>query len=289
MRSRRKPWLSYLVVALGGLVMVVPFLDLVMTSFKGPGEYGTLPYHFLPKHLDFGNYAAAIDGLDLPLLFRNSIIVTLVVTTAVLLTSSLAGYALAKLRFPGRAFVFRFVLTTMMFPPFLFLIPDFLILVHWPLAGGNNLFGTGGSGLAMSIVALVMPFLVSGFGIFLMRQFIVSIPDEVLEAARLDGAGEFTIWLRIVLPQTRPVAITLGLLTFVNAWNEYIWSLLIATANPRAMTLPVGIQLLQNYLDPARTTPIVMAGLVLSIIPVLVVFLLLQKYYVRGVLTSGLR
>jgi multiple sugar transport system permease protein len=94
---------------------------------------------------------------------------------------------------------------------------------------------------------------------------------------------------RIVVPQTKPVAITLGLLTFVNAWNEYVWSLVIATANPDAMTLPVGIQLLQNYLDPTRTAPILMAGLVLSILPVLAVFLLLQKHYVRGVMMSGLR
>lgn len=289
MGRRRFPWLSYLLVLIGAAVMVIPFLDMVSTSFKGPGEYGMLPYRFLPKHLDFSNYSAAISQLDLPLLFRNSVLVTVVVTVCTLTTSSLAGYALAKLRFPGRSVIFRFILATMMFPPFLFLIPDFLILVHWPFAGGNNLLGQGGSGMAASVVALFMPFLVSGFGIFLMRQFMVSIPDEMLEAARLDGAGEFTIWWRIVVPQTRPVAITLGLLTFVNAWNEYIWSLLIATANPNAMTLPVGIQLLQNYLDPNRTTPIVMAGLVLSILPVLILFLLLQKYYVRGVMTSGLR
>ncbi|MFH9870417.1 carbohydrate ABC transporter permease [Streptomyces lydicus] len=134
-----------------------------------------------------------------------------------------------------------------------------------------------------------MPFLVSGFGIFLMRQFMLSLPDDMPEAARLDGAGEFTVRWRIVLPQTKPVAVTLTLLTFVNAWNEYIWALLVSTANPRRITLPVGIQMLQSSLDPDRMVPVMMAGLVLSVLPVLLLFLLLQKHYLRGVLLSGLK
>ncbi|MET9174596.1 carbohydrate ABC transporter permease [Streptomyces misionensis] len=288
-RRRRFPLLSYLLVVSGAALMVVPFLDMVMTSFKGPGESGRLPYRFLPETFGLANYRAALTQLNLPLLFRNSVVVTALITASVLLTSSLAGYALAKLRFPGRDLVFRLVLTTMMFPPFLFFIPHFLILAHWPLAGGNDLFGRGGAGLTVSVVALAMPFLVNGFGIFLTRQFVSAIPDEVLEAARLDGAGEFTLWWRIVLPQTKPVLVTLALLTFVDAWNEYIWALLISTADPDVMTLPVGIQLLQDHVDPTRTMPVVMAGLVLSILPVLVLFLLLQKHYVPGVMLSGLK
>ncbi|RSO03854.1 ABC transporter permease [Streptomyces sp. WAC 06783] len=288
-RRGRVPWLSYLLVGVGAVVTVVPFLDMLLTSFKGPGEYGRLPYRFLPEAFDLSNYREAFVRLDLPLLFRNSVVATAVITGSVLLTSSLAGYALAKLRFPGRDVIFRLVLATMMFPPFVFFIPHFLILVHWPLAGGNGLLGDGGAGLTVSLAALVMPFLVSGFGIFLMRQFIVSVPDEMLEAARIDGAGEFTVWWRIVVPQTRPVAVTLALLTFVGAWNEYIWALLVSTANPRLMTLPVGIQTLQSYLDPNRMVPVMMAGLMLSVLPVLLLFLLLQKYYIRGVMLSGLK
>ncbi|MEU7151346.1 carbohydrate ABC transporter permease [Streptomyces sp. NPDC045456] len=288
-RRRRFPWLSYLLVGVGAVVTVVPFLDMLLTSFKGAGEYGRLPYRFLPEAFELSNYREAFVRLDLPLLFRNSVVATAVITGSVLLTSSLAGYALAKLRFPGRDLIFRLVLATMMFPPFVFFIPHFLILVHWPLAGGNGLLGDGGAGLTVSLAALVMPFLVSGFGIFLMRQFIVSVPDEMLEAARIDGAGEFTVWWRIVVPQTKPVAVTLALLTFVSAWNEYIWALLVSTANPRLLTLPVGIQTLQSYLDPNRMVPVMMAGLMLSVLPVLLLFLLLQKYYIRGVMLSGLK
>ncbi|MFI0227735.1 carbohydrate ABC transporter permease [Streptomyces lydicus] len=276
-------------VATGAVLTVVPFLDMLLTSFKGPGEFGKLPFRFLPQAFDLSNYRTALHQLNLPLLFRNSVVATVVITGSTLVTSALAGYALAKLRFPGRDLVFRLVLSTMMFPPFLFFVPHFLILVHWPGAGGNDLLGRGGAGLTVSIAALVMSFLVSGFGIFLMRQFMLSLPDDMLEAARLDGAGEFTVWWRIVLPQTKPVAVTLTLLTFVNAWNEYIWALLVSTANPRLMTLPVGIQMLQSYLDPDRMVPVMMAGLVLSVLPVLLLFLLLQKHYLRGVLLSGLK
>jgi multiple sugar transport system permease protein len=244
----------------------------------------------LPDSFSLDNYRAAFDQLELVRLFRNSVIVTVSVTLSVLITSSMAGYALAKLRFRGRAVIFRFILATMMLPPFLLLIPDFLIMLNWPLAGGNDILGRGGDGgLTTSLVALILPFTVSGFGIFLMRQFMVSLPDEMLEAARIDGANQWQIWRLIVLPQTKPVAITLGLITFIGMWNEYIWTLLISSSDPDLQTLPVGIQLLQSFLDPDRTMPIVMAGLVLSTLPVLVVFLVFQKYYVRGVVLSGLK
>jgi multiple sugar transport system permease protein len=288
-RGQKFPLFSYLFVLAGAVVTITPFLDMVMTSFKGPGEYGKLPYRFLPQNFTWSNYQAAIDQLDLARLFRNSVIVTVSVVVCVLLTSSMAGYALAKLRFRGRAVIFRFVLSTMMLPPFLLLIPDFLLMANWPLVGGNDVLGRHGyGGLTVSLVSLMLPFIVSGFGIFLMRQYIRGIPDETLEAARMDGAGEFRLWFSVVLPQTKPVAVTLGLITFVNIWNEYIWTLLVSSSNSDLMTLPVGIQLLQSYLDPNRTTPIVMAGLVISTLPVLAVFLAFQKHYVRGVLATGL-
>jgi multiple sugar transport system permease protein len=270
--------------------MTMPFLDMVFSSFKGPGEYGILPYHFLPQDFTWQNYVDAVTQLQLGHLFMNSVIVTVVVTASVLLTSAMAGYALAKLRFRGREVIFRFILATMMLPPFLLLIPDFLIMLNWPLVGGNNILGQGGDGgMTTNIVSLMLPFVVSGFGIFLMRQFMVSLPNELLEAARLDGANEWRLFYNVVLPQAKPVAITLGLITFVGQWNEYIWTSLMASTNPDLMTLPVGIQLLQSFLDPNRTMPIVMAGIVLSTIPVLVIFLFFQKYYVRGVVMSGMK
>lgn len=289
-RRRKSPWLSYILVIVGGAVMVVPFINIVSVSFMGSGEAGLLPFHFFPEHFTWDNYVAAFEQLGLARLFRTSSIVTIVVTFSVLLTSSMAGYALAKLHFRGRDVIFRFILATMMLPTFLLLIPDYLIMVNWPLVGGNNIFGQGGDGgMVTNIGSLMIPFLVSGFGIFLMRQFMMGVPDEMLEAARLDGANEWQLWFRIVLPQAVPVAITLGLITFVGIWNDYIWATVIASANPDLMTLPVGIQLLQSSLDPNRTLPIVMSGIVISTIPVLIIFLIFQKYYVRGVVLSGMK
>lgn len=289
-RRSRTPWLSYTVVAIGGVLMALPFLDMLSSSFKGPGEYGILPYHFLPHDFTWSNYGAAFSQLQLGHLFLNSVIVTLAVTASVLVTSAMGGYALAKLRFRGRDVIFRFILATMMLPPFLLLIPDFIIMLNWPLVGGNNIIGQNGDGgMTTNIVSLMLPFLVSGFGIFLMRQFMIAVPEEMLEAARLDGAGEWRLFYNIILPQTGPVAITLGLITFVGQWNEYIWTSLIASTNPDLMTLPVGIQQLQSFIDPNRTTPIVMAGIIISTLPVLLTFLFLQRYYVRGVVLSGMK
>ncbi|MGN6426746.1 carbohydrate ABC transporter permease [uncultured Leifsonia sp.] len=286
----RTPWFSYIVVAAGGVAMALPFFDMVSSSFKGSGEYGILPYHFLPQDFTWSNYGAAFEELQLGKLFLTSVIVTVAVTASVLITSAMAGYALAKLRFRGRDVIFRFILATMMLPPFLLLIPDFLIMLNWPLVGGNNILGQGGDGgMTTNIVSLMLPFLVSGFGIFLMRQFMVGVPNEMLEAARIDGAGEWRLFWSVVLPQAKPVAITLGLITFVGQWNEYIWTSLMASTNPDLMTLPVGIQLLQSFIDPNRTMPIVMAGIVISTLPVLILFLFLQKYYVRGVVLSGMK
>lgn len=289
-RRSRIPYFSYAMVILGGLVMVVPFADLVMTAFKSKGEFGQVPYQFLPDTATLDNFLQAITELELGRLFRTSAIATLAVTLSVLITSAMAGYALGKLRFRGRDAIFRFVLATMMLPHFLLLIPHFLILVHWPLAGGNDILGRGGDGgLAVNILALIVPFLANGFGIFLMRQFMTGIPMEMLEAARIDGANEWQLFARVVLPQVKPVAITLALITFVNQWNEFIWASLVASMNPDVMSLPVGIQKLQGFLDPDQTVPIVMAGIVISSIPVLILFLIFQKHYVRGVMMSGLK
>jgi len=289
-RIARTPWLSYAVVIIGGVVMVVPFIDLVSSSLKSFSEYGRLPYHLLPQQVTWGNYATAIESLQLGKLFLNSIVVSVAVTASVLLTSAMAGYALSKLRFRGRQAVLKFVLATMMLPAFLMLVPDFVMMANWPLVGGNNILGQGGQGgMITSIFSLMLPFLVTGFGIFLMRQFILALPTEVLEAARVDGAGEARVFFSIVLPQTTPIALSLGLLTFVSSWNEYIWPSVIGSSNPSLMTLPVGIQMLQSSYDPLRSMPVVMAGIVMSTVPVLLIFLFFQKYYVRGVMLSGMK
>ncbi|GJM83327.1 ABC transporter permease [Paenibacillus sp. HMSSN-139] len=275
---------------IGSVAMLFPFLDMIFSSFKGAAEYNSLYYRFLPETFQFGNYGLAFESLNIALLFKNSLIKSVVTTVLVLLTSSMAAYALSKLRFRGRDGVFRFILSTMMIPSFLFFIPNFYIMTHFPLVGGNDLFGNGGvGGLTTSILSLILPFAVSAYGIFLMRQFIMTIHNAYLEAARIDGASEFRIYFRLVLPMTGPALATLAIFEFIGQWNEFIWALIINSVNPELAVLPVGVQMLKDHLDPTLTQPLLMAGLVISTVPILIVFIVLQKYYVRGMMNSGLK
>ena len=216
----------------------------------------------------------------------NSLFVTTTITLLQLFTSALAGYALAKFRFKYRDGLFRCVLGAQVFPFFLFLIPMFFILRFWPLAGGNNLAGQGGTGLLNSYAALILPFAVSWYGIFLMRQFMLSIPDELLDAARVDGAGEFRIFTTIVLPLARPALATLGIFAFIYHWNEVLWTMTVTRTSPALQTVPVGIYLLRGAFFDERLQSLQQASLAVSVVPVIVLFLMLQRFYVKG-LTAG--
>ncbi|MFR9708039.1 carbohydrate ABC transporter permease [Paenibacillus sp. MB22_1] len=290
MRRRKKPWVSFTIIVIGSIAMLFPFLDMIFSSFKGPAEYNSLYYRFLPETFQFGNYKLAFESLNIALLFKNSLLKSVITTVLVLLTSSMAAYALTKLRFRGRDGIFRFILSTMMIPSFLFFIPNFYIMTHFPLVGGNDLFGNGGvGGMTTSILSLILPFAVSAYGIFLMRQFIMTINNAYLEAARIDGASEFRIYFRLILPMTGPALATLAIFEFIGQWNEFIWALIINSVNPELAVLPVGVQMLKDHLDPTLTQPLLMAGLVISTVPILIVFIILQKYYVRGMMNSGLK
>lgn len=290
MRRRKKPWVSFTIIVIGSIAMLFPFLDMIFSSFKGPAEYNSLYYRFLPETFQFGNHKLAFESLNIGLLFKNSLLKSVITTILVLLTSSMAAYALTKLRFRGRDGIFRFILSTMMIPSFLFFIPNFYIMTHFPLVGGNDLFGNGGvGGMTTSILSLILPFAVSAYGIFLMRQFIMTINNAYLEAARIDGASEFRIYFRLILPMTGPALATLAIFEFIGQWNEFIWALIINSVNPELAVLPVGVQMLKDHLDPTLTQPLLMAGLVISTVPILIVFIILQKYYVRGMMNSGLK
>ncbi|MDB4868688.1 MAG: sugar transporter permease [Cohnella sp.] len=290
MRRKPVPWFSYTVVIVGSFLMVFPFLDMIMTSFKGAAQYNNLYYKFLPDEWNLDNYKTAFNSLSMGLLFKNSIVRSVLTTALILLTSSMGAYALTKLEFKGRNTFFKFVLSTMMFPSFLFFIPNFYIMVHFPMVGGNDITGSGGhGGMATSIWSLILPFMVSAFGVFLMRQFMMNINDAYIEAARIDGGGELRIFFQLILPMTGPALATLAIFEFINSWNEFIWALLMNSVNKDLATLPVGIQTLKSHLDSNVTQPLVMAGLVISVAPVLLVFIFLQKYYVRGTMNSGVK
>lgn len=278
--------LRYLFLSLGAVVMVVPFIDMMLGSLRSVPDRLSRPSVFLPAHPQWQNFAHVFQDLPMLRWMTNSLIVTVSITIIQLITSAAAGYALAKFRFKGRDLVLRCVLVAQMFPFFLILIPMFFILRFWPLAGGNSLLGQGGTGFLSSYLGLILPFCVSWYGIFMMRQFMLSIPDELLDAARVDGAGEFRIFFTIVLPLAKTALATLSIFVFIYQWNEVIWTLTATRIAPNLQTVPVGIFLIRQAFTDERTFSLQQASLVVSVVPVLILFLLLQRFYVRGV-TAG--
>jgi multiple sugar transport system permease protein len=288
LRRRASPWsvLKYAALALGGVMMVAPFLDMFLGALRTPAEQWSLPIVYWPHDPQWGNFARVFRELPVWTWLFNSVAVTLAITAIQLATSAMAGYALAKYRFRGARWLLSGVLGAQMFPFFLLIIPIFFMLRFVPLMGGNDLFGAGGSGLLGTYAALILPFAVTWYGIFLMRQFFMGVPDEIIDAARIDGAGEFRIFFTIVLPLVRPGLATLAVFVLIYHWNEVIWTMTVTRTAPELQTLPVGIYLLRGAFTDQSTQSLQQAAIFLSILPVMIVFLLLQRYYVRG-LTAG--
>jgi multiple sugar transport system permease protein len=263
----------YVLLGAGLIVMVGPFVWMVLASFKPEGEIRQVPPTWWPADPTLGNYSTLFERLDFPTYFANSVVVAGLTTLGNLLFCAAAGYALAKITFPGRRVLFGLVLGTIMVPGIVTLVPLFVLV--------SNL------GLVNTYAGLVLPFLAQAFGVFLMRQFMLSIPDPLLEAARIDGASEWRIFWQIVLPLSRPALATLGILTFLASWNNFLWPLVVATTENR-YTLPVALALYSIGQNRARYD-LLLAGSVVIVLPVLIVFILLQRHFVRGIATTGIK
>jgi multiple sugar transport system permease protein len=275
--SRRRDLVAKIVlhtVLIAGLVaMVGPFVWMALSSLKPEPEVRRVPPTWWPEAPTLDNFRELFDRLDFPSYFLNSVIVAVAVTVGNVLFSSSLGYALAKLNFPGRRGLFALVLGTLMVPGMVTFVPLFVVVSKL--------------GLVNTYAGLILPFLAQAFGVFLMRQFMLSIPDELLEAARVDGANEFRIFWQVVLPLCRPALATLGILTFLGSWNNFLWPLVAATTEDR-YTLPVALALYS--VGQNRTQyGLLMAGSVVVVVPVLIVFVVLQRHFVRGIATTGLK
>lgn len=290
--TNRAPLIGkYILVVAVASAMFLPFGWLVSASLQTYEEIISIPLTWLPSSPQWWNYREVLvnPNVKLGLYFSNSLIVSTAITASVLITGSLAGYALAKLRFPGRDVFFTFTLSTMMFPTFIFLIPVYYILRKFPFLGGNNLFGQGGSGALSSHAGLVLPFVVSAWGIFLMRQFMMTIPDDLLDAARIDGASEFRIFSMIIAPLVKPAFVTLGIFQFIGSWNSFLWPLIVTSSAQHLMTLPVGLRMMVTAYSTTTVQNRLFAATVLGIIPTIVLFLALQRHYVKGITLSGIK
>ncbi|MCM2390580.1 carbohydrate ABC transporter permease [Streptomyces albipurpureus] len=272
---RLKKPAAYVLLSLGLVLMAAPFLWMALSSFKTKPELAASPPVWIPTEWTLANFRELLKLLDLPRYFLNSTIVATLVTVCNLLFCSMLGYALAKLNFAGRNKLFGLVLGALMVPGNLMLLPLFVLMSKMQLID--------------SYAGLVLPFAAGAFGVFLMRQFMLSVPDELLEAARLDGAGEWYIFWRIVMPLVKPALATLAILTFLQSWNNFVWPL-IATNDPDKYTLPVALATFAT--DPNRangSSGVLMAGSFLVVLPVLFVFAALQRHFTQGIATAGLK
>jgi multiple sugar transport system permease protein len=256
----------------GLLFMVVPGIWMVLSSFKTRAEITAVPLALLPETFRWENYARAIDQMKFTRVFTNSLIITTAVTVINLLTATWGGYTFGKLRWPGRDKVFLLLLTTLMIPGFLTIIPRYVLVSKLGMV--NTYWG------------MIVPFMMGVFGIFLTKQYMLSIPDELVDAAKVDGCSALGIYWRIIVPLCKPIIAVLGIFVFEWSWDDLLWGILILT--DRTMwTLPVAIANLR--LQAGNLFELQMAGSTMSVVPVLIVFVLLQRHIIRGVALSGLK
>jgi putative chitobiose transport system permease protein len=258
-------WYALLVAM--AVITVFPFLWMLLTSLKGPNEpLFSVPPQFIPTDPTLANYGKVLDTLPVPSFFLNSIIVSVFVTVGSTLVSALAAYPLAKMRFRGREAIFYLLLGTLIVPVQLTYIPSFVLAV--------NVFH-----YYDTLAALVFPSLASAFNIFLMRQAFKAVPNDLIDAARIDGANELRIWWNVLMPIVRPSLAAVAIFTFVTSWNDFLWpSLMLHTRD--GMTLPVGLAALQGLFSSDFRS--IAAGVTMTVVPILFFFILVQRQFVRG-------
>ncbi|ACQ79913.1 binding-protein-dependent transport systems inner membrane component [Beutenbergia cavernae DSM 12333] len=261
---------THAVLALGAVVMIFPFVWQVLTAFKSQAEAIAVPVTILPAEWRWDTFREVFTVLPFFDQLRNTALVAVARTLGQLLLCSLAAYAFARLRFPGRNVVFALFLSVLMVPSQLLILPQYEIMADL--------------GLLNTIPVLILPGLFSAFGTFLLRQFFMTIPNEIEEAALLDGASRLRIYWSIMLPLVRPALAALAVITLMNAWNDLLWPLVVNT-DPTVMPISAGLTTLQGQF--ATNYPVLMAGSLLASLPMLVVYLVLQRQFVQGIALSG--
>ena len=264
--------LLYAILLLGAALALLPLLWMVSASLMPTGAANSYPPRLFPSHPTLAHYREIFTRFDMGRFVLNSVIIAFTVTVISLFINSMAGYAFAKLRFNGRDRLFRALTLGLVVPVQVAMLPLFLMFKEM--------------GLINSYWGVIIPSLSSIFGIFLIRQYALDIPEDLLDAARIDGAGEFRIYLSIVLPVIAPILATLAIWTFLTTWNDFMWPLIVLSDQSK-FTLPVALASLSG--EHVQDTELMMAGSVVTVLPVLLVFLFLQRYYVRGIMAGGVK
>ncbi len=275
-RRRSRPgnrWWLYVLLTVALIVVISPFIWMILGSFKGEGELRQAPPTWWPNTATLDNYTQLFSRLKFSTYFLNSTIVAVVVTAGNLLFCSMLGYALALLDFRGKKVIFTAVMTTLMIPGVVTFVPLFVLVAN--------------AGLIDSIPGLILPFLVSPFGVFLMRQFFLGLPRDLLDAGRVDGASELRIFARIFLPLCGPALATLGILTFLGSWNNFLWPLVVAQTEEH-YTLPVALALYSTGQNSTQYG-LLLAGATVVVLPILLVFMVFQRRFIEGIATTGIK
>jgi multiple sugar transport system permease protein len=269
-RRRVARWALMLILFIGGIGMVFPFVWMVSSSLKLPAEIYSLS--LIPPNPTLNNYREVLDETKYIRWFVNSLVIALITTASVAFFASLAGYALAKFKFPGQTVIFILILSTLMVPTEMLVIPWYMMSIelHW----------------TDSYQGIMFPGLISAFGVFLMRQFFTGVPNDLIDAGRLDGFSEFQIFWKIAVPQVKPAIAALCIFTFLGNWNAYIWPLIV-TRSEEMRTLPVGIAFFST--ESGSAFHLIMAAAALATIPVLIVFLIFQRQIIKGIVLTGLK
>lgn len=262
----------HLAMVIVSFVTLLPFVWMLSASFMPTGAANTFPPRFIPETFTWEQYRYLFQRLSLGRFFLNSLFLSISVTLISTLVNSMAGFAFAKYSFRGKRPLFTLLLTSMIIPGQVTMLPVFLLL--------NKM------GVLNTYLGIIFPGMASIFGIFLINQYLKGVPDSLLEAARMDGASDFSIYWRIILPLAKPVLVTLALFTFMGTWNDFLWPLIVMTRQ-EMYTLPVALANLLG--EHVQDIEMMMAGSVITILPVLIVFMLLQKYYIRGILIGGVK
>ncbi|MFT4230445.1 MAG: carbohydrate ABC transporter permease [Microbacterium sp.] len=265
--------ITYTVLIVVVVLMLLPFVWLFFGSFKTQGEFLSNPGAWFPESFQLQNYVTLFAERGFGGYMVNSIVVSVVAVLANILFSAMAGYAFAKLRFRGRNWVFPLVVVSMIVPYVALFVPQFVIVVQL--------------GLVDTLTAIVLPILVMPLCVFIMRQFAHSVPHELLEAARIDGAGELRLFFRIFLPLSGPALATVGILSFLASWNNFLWPLVVAQSQD-VYTAPVGLAV-ASQASNTISFGLLLAAAMVVLLPILILFLFLQKYFIQGVATAGLK
>ncbi len=281
-----KKVVALIIMSIFALAILVPFFMMISTSLKTPAEIKSVDFIWVPEQPKFSNYVEAMTSSQWGRFFFNSVLITFLSVAISITINSSAGFAFARMKFRGKNVLFLLALTGMMIPIQVTMLPNFVIMKYFPLLGGNDILGQGGTGMVGTYAGILMPSIAGAFGVFLFRQFFMNFPTALDDAAKIDGLSRFGTFTRIYIPLSKPVFATMVVLKTTATWNDYSWPLIIT--NEREMwTVQLALSLFKT--EYTTSWEYIMAATTLIMLPLIILYLLMQKYFVEGIVTSGVK